>query len=121
MSFRTPPQRLCPGCGTSTDDATTRCDGCGYGLRAQLESSQGESAHRTLFPSKKPNVEARLEREFRCPHCRSFGAKVSRSGNFSTQGLGGGLASCRFCGAVQFFDLGVFDASPGVRWDLIDD
>ncbi len=29
-------------------------------------------------------------------------------------------ATCRFCGAVQLFDLERFEGSPGVRWDLIE-
>lgn len=78
-----------------------------------------------LFGSRKAAVEDRLQREFRCSHCRSFGARVSRIGNFGLQPLGGihcdGLASCRFCGAIQFFDLGAFESCPGVRWDLIND
>lgn len=124
MSFRTPPQRPCPGCGTSTDDATIRCNDCGYGLRVQLKTSKTSTPHRTLFASAGPSVEERLAREFRCPHCRSFGARVGRIRNFQLY-LGGGscdgMVTCRFCGAIQLFDLGAFESCPGVRWDLIDD
>ncbi len=124
MAFREPPQRPCPGCGQSVDDDSVRCHRCGYGLRAELEGPTPRAPHRTLFASEDPACEDRLSREFRCPHCRSFGAvvrKVSFMGLTDLRWIGtSAVATCRFCGALQMFDLEAFKASPGVRWDLID-
>lgn len=124
MVFRQQPDRLCPGCAFATQESAARCERCGYGLRPRVEGVQRPARSLFGFGDTPPEV-TRLSREYRCSHCRSFGAKVRRlnhltSGELRHIGVNA-AATCEFCGATQLFDLSVFASSPGVRWDILDE
>lgn len=45
---------------------------------------------------------------------------LSMTGGIEMRHLGAGAqATCRFCGAMQFFDLDVYERSPRIRWELL--
>ncbi len=134
MPFRRPSDGKCPACQGSVPESAHRCPACSYGLRPQPTPAR-RKAKKSL--SKEEAAIARVESDFHCAHCGSFGAdsrRVPAGSELSRLFNKPGVATtrflpqqkelflamrCLFCGVVQLIDPERFLRRPRSVWQKL--
>lgn len=100
----------CPHCEAHNDESRFRCESCNYGIRSEPRPEKRKQ--RFLGDAGYETDEFKAAREFRCPCCKSYGAKHDRIAIVS-DGIWRLLkfpvreyvvATCEFCGISMLYD-----------------